>query len=65
MFSCGNTLCERHITDKKEIRATIGQELIDLKSALDSGAISEEEYEILKEKIMNRGRKRDDKRKRK
>jgi hypothetical protein len=31
---------------------TIGQELIDLKKAKDSGAISGEEYESQKKKVM-------------
>ena len=37
-----------------EITTTHGQELIDLKKALDSGAITQEEYEQLKRKIIDR-----------
>ena len=33
---------------------TIGQEFIDLKQALDSGAITQEEYDELKLKIIER-----------
>ena len=36
------------------INTTIGQEFIDLKQALDSGAITQEEYDELKLKIMER-----------
>lgn len=38
----------KHLTS-----ATTGQELMDLKKALDSGAITEEEYLKLKEKYKN------------
>jgi hypothetical protein len=33
--------------------ATLGQELSDLKVALDSGAISDQEYQAMKERMMN------------
>ena len=33
------------------IEPTLGQELIELKNAKDSGAISEQEYEEMKEKL--------------
>ena len=33
------------------IKPTLGQELIELKNAKDSGAISEQEYEEMKEKL--------------
>jgi len=36
------------------INTTTGQELIDLQQALESGAITKEEYEILKLKIIER-----------
>ena len=36
------------------INPTIGQELIDLQLALDSGAITQEEYEELRQKIIER-----------
>ena len=35
------------------INTTTGQELLDLKEALDSGAITQEEYDELKLKIIN------------
>jgi len=37
-----------------EIHTTTGQELLDLQQALDSGAITQEEYDELKLKIMER-----------
>ena len=37
-----------------EINTTTGQELIDLQLALDSGAITQEEYDELRTKIMER-----------
>ena len=37
-----------------EIHTTKGQELIDLKQALDAGAITQEEYDELKLKIIAR-----------
>ena len=37
-----------------EINTTIGEELIDLKQALDTGAITQEEYDELKLKIIER-----------
>jgi hypothetical protein len=39
--------------DKIEHNPSIGQELIDLKKALDEGAITENEYFLLKQKIMD------------
>ena len=39
-------------SDKIE-KASVGQELIDLKKAKDAGAISEQEYLQLKQKIMD------------
>ena len=65
LFSCGNTLCERYVTEQEIIHATVGQELIDLKKALDSGAISQKEYDDLKQKIINRTKKRHNKKKKK
>ena len=35
------------------VKPTLGQELVDLKNAKDSGAISEQEYTELKEKLKN------------
>ena len=37
-----------------EINTTTGQELIDLQQALDSGVITQEEYDELKLKIIER-----------
>ncbi len=37
-----------------EINTTTGQELMDLQEALDSGAITQEEYDELRKKIMER-----------
>ena len=37
-----------------EIHTTTGKELIDLKKAFDSGAITQEEYDKLKQQIMHR-----------
>ena len=57
LMSCGITPfvfsnnCGNDIT---EINATTGQELVDLKHALDSGAITQEEYDELRKKIMER-----------
>ena len=42
-----------------EIHTTTGQELIDLKRALDAGAITQEEYEELKKKIMKRKKEKE------
>jgi hypothetical protein len=40
--------------DKQEShKATVGQQLIDLKTARDSGAISESEYQTQKAKVLN------------
>ena len=36
------------------IQTTTGQELIDLQQALESGAITQEEYDELRKKIMER-----------
>jgi hypothetical protein len=36
------------------VQATRGQELIDLKKALDDGAISQDEYQAQKKKIMDK-----------
>ena len=57
LMSCGitpfvlSTNCGNHTT---EINATTGQELLDLQKALDSGAITQEEYDELRKKIMER-----------
>ena len=38
---------------KQTVAPTIGQELLDLKKARDAGAISEQEYETEKAKLLN------------
>ena len=40
--------------DNTVINTTTGQELIDLQQALESGAITQEEYDELRKKIMDR-----------
>ena len=45
---------DRSKTKTIEIKTTTGQELSDLKEALDSGAITEKEYNKLKRKIVER-----------
>ena len=42
---------ESYVTN---ITTTVGDELIDLQKALDTGAISQEEYDQMKEKILQR-----------
>jgi hypothetical protein len=40
--------------DKKEVEnATVGQQLIDLKTARDTGAITDAEYQTQKAKLLN------------
>ena len=51
MTSCANI--ELFNKDSQVINITKGQELIDLKKALDSGAITQEEYDELKSKIVD------------
>lgn len=41
-------------TEVQQTTVSKGQELTDLKKALDSGAINEKEYERLRKEIMNR-----------
>ena len=50
---CGFNYLNSPMTDTI-INTTTGQELIDLKQALDSGAITQEEYDKLKLKIIKR-----------
>ena len=55
LSSCASSLFS---VDKKSdvtnINTTVGEELIDLKKALDAGAITEEEYNQMKSKILER-----------
>ena len=41
-------------THSTNITTTVGDELIDLQKALDSGAINQEEYDAMKEKLLQR-----------
>lgn len=41
-------------TQKQVSTTTLGQELSDLKSALDKGAITESEYRAVKEELINK-----------
>ena len=40
--------------DAQRPNATLGQQLIDLQKARDAGAISDADYQIQKEKLLNR-----------
>jgi hypothetical protein len=40
--------------DENVMRPSVGQELVDLKKALDDGAVTQEEYSDLKQKIMDK-----------
>ena len=53
LMHCFNYLNSPNTNDTI-INTTTGQELIDLQAALDSGAITQEEYDELKLKIMER-----------
>ena len=46
--------CSPNSGNTTEIHTTTGQELIDLKEALDSEVITQEEYDDLRKKIMER-----------
>ena len=54
MYCVGGSLIETSKDKTIEIKTTTGQELNDLKVALDSGAITQEEYNKLKKKIVER-----------
>ena len=54
MYCAGGSLIEDSHDKTIEIKTTTGQELSDLKEALDSGAITEKEYNKLKRKIVER-----------
>ena len=57
LMNCGitpfvfSTNCNNDYT---EIYATTGQELVDLKHALDSGSITQDEYDKIKKNIMEK-----------
>jgi hypothetical protein len=40
-------------TTSTVVQPTIGQQLVDLKKALDTGAVSKEEYETLRQRILS------------
>jgi uncharacterized membrane protein len=52
--SCASIDLFNKKSDTTNITTTAGDELIDLQKALDSGAITEEEYDQMKEKILQR-----------
>ena len=54
MYCVGGSLIDSSDEKTIEIKTTTGQELNDLKVALDSGAITQEEYNKLKKKIVVR-----------
>ncbi|HTO58262.1 MAG TPA: SHOCT domain-containing protein [Pseudomonadales bacterium] len=47
---CGGADVDQHVTSVSQ-----GQQLDDLKKALDQGAINEDEYQKLQKKILSRG----------
>ena len=53
-FGIANPIFVKSPHGNTYIQTTTGQELIDLKQALDSGAITQEEYDELKLKIIYR-----------
>ena len=54
MYCVGGSLIDTSKEKTIQIKTTTGQELNDLKVALDSGAITLEEYNKLKKKIVER-----------
>ena len=56
LMHCGiGTICSPNsANDTTVINTTTGQELMDLQQALDTGAITQEEYDELRKKIMER-----------
>jgi hypothetical protein len=53
LFLCG-CVGGLNTGDANVVQPSVGQELIDLKEALDTGAVTQEEYSDLKQKIMDR-----------
>jgi len=53
LFLCG-CVGGLNTGDANVMRPSVGQELIDLKEALDDGAVTEKEYSDLKQRIMDR-----------
>ena len=54
LMHCGFNYLNSPMTNDTIINTTTGQELIDLKQALNSGAITQAEYDELKLKIIER-----------
>jgi len=54
MNSIGSPYLNKSPSNNTYIQTTTGQELIDLQQALDSGVITQEEYDELKLKIIER-----------
>ena len=54
LTSCASLDLFNKKTEVTNINTTVGDELVDLKEALDAGAITEEEYNEMKKKILER-----------
>ena len=52
--SCASIELFNKKSNTTNITTTVGNELIDLQEALDSGAINQEEYDKMKQKILQR-----------
>jgi len=52
--SCASIDLFNKKSDVINITTTVGDELIDLQKALDTGAITQEEYNQMKEKLLQR-----------
>mgnify|MGYP006134642431 FL=1 len=52
--SCASIELFNKKSNTTNITTTVGDELIDLQEALDSGAINQEEYDKMKQKILQR-----------
>ena len=48
-----STFFPKHSFNATEIHTTIGQEFLDLQQALDSGAITQEEYDTKKKELLD------------
>ena len=54
LSGCGGTSVEKTKTPQIQTRGTLGQQLIDLYAAFLSGAINEDQYNELKEDLLER-----------
>ena len=54
LTSCASLDLFNKESEVTNINTTVGEELIDLKKALDAGAITEDEYNEMKKKILDR-----------